>query len=551
MATSEKLFRDSRVQVGVLLLILLLTYFTNLGAADVGLMEARNFVTAREMAESGNWLIPTLNGEIRLAKPPLPTWITALSGMAAGDMHNVAALRFPAAVMACLMILFLFLLVRELVTDKLIPFLAAVVMAGSVAVFNAGHQGTWDIYCHSFMLGAIWLMVKGLRDRGANYGIFALSGLLLGCSFLSKGPVAFYAMLLPFLISYGYGSGWKSYKYKWAGMALAFSISMAVSIPWPLYISLVEPTALAGNVENESTAWINRHVQPLWYYWGFVAQAGVWTLFAAAALAGKYARKRTGQYANYTFLFLWVIITILLLSVIPEKKERYLLPVLAPLAVLIACYLRYLFESIGQGVKDKWGKWAMLVTTGALVVASCALPVLAYFFAFRTDHISAAQLMGISAVSLFLGLAVFRSAQKRLGLSFFLSAALLNSFVLALAAPIYQDGLHKEEDYKTLEDIRDAKELRGLPLFSVGDMSPVQVWEVGRRVQIVQVEGNSLHLPTPAVLPAAVFSRDVLKQAYCPDSTCSLKEIGSYQLSKENPEEVYHVYLVEPERHQL
>jgi 4-amino-4-deoxy-L-arabinose transferase-like glycosyltransferase len=35
--------------------------------------------TAREMVESGNWLIPTLGGVPRLQKPPLVYWLTAAS----------------------------------------------------------------------------------------------------------------------------------------------------------------------------------------------------------------------------------------------------------------------------------------------------------------------------------------------------------------------------------------------------------------------------------------------------------------------------------------
>ena len=42
-------------------------------------MEARNFQAAKEMIEDNNWLLPTLNGEPRYQKPPLPTWLTALS----------------------------------------------------------------------------------------------------------------------------------------------------------------------------------------------------------------------------------------------------------------------------------------------------------------------------------------------------------------------------------------------------------------------------------------------------------------------------------------
>lgn len=49
------------------------------------IMEARNMVTAREMVHDGNWLVPTMNGDLRLEKPPLPTWLTAVAEMISPD----------------------------------------------------------------------------------------------------------------------------------------------------------------------------------------------------------------------------------------------------------------------------------------------------------------------------------------------------------------------------------------------------------------------------------------------------------------------------------
>jgi 4-amino-4-deoxy-L-arabinose transferase-like glycosyltransferase len=132
-------------QLGLLFLVVILCLFLNPEAGDLSLMEARNFITAREMVSDGHWLLPTLNGQLRLAKPPLPTWITALTGLIIGNTDHIPALRFPAAIMAALLVLFTFLLARQLTADRLIPFLSAVVLATSLAFVKAGRQGTWDI----------------------------------------------------------------------------------------------------------------------------------------------------------------------------------------------------------------------------------------------------------------------------------------------------------------------------------------------------------------------------------------------------------------------
>src|SRR3954463_10669978 len=58
-----------------------------LGVASVSrTQEARVLEVAREMlgSETHNWLIPRVNGHIRLQKPPLAYWLTAVTYKALG-----------------------------------------------------------------------------------------------------------------------------------------------------------------------------------------------------------------------------------------------------------------------------------------------------------------------------------------------------------------------------------------------------------------------------------------------------------------------------------
>ena len=70
-------------------------------------MEARNLATAQEMVKNGNYLLPTMNGELRLEKPPLPTWIAA--GIENFSPDNLVAQRAAAGLSATMLIVFLFL----------------------------------------------------------------------------------------------------------------------------------------------------------------------------------------------------------------------------------------------------------------------------------------------------------------------------------------------------------------------------------------------------------------------------------------------------------
>lgn len=52
-----------------LILLIITTFFVHFSALPSDIMEERNLVTAREMADDGHWMIPTMNGELRLEKP--------------------------------------------------------------------------------------------------------------------------------------------------------------------------------------------------------------------------------------------------------------------------------------------------------------------------------------------------------------------------------------------------------------------------------------------------------------------------------------------------
>ena len=532
---------NRKIQVSWLLLLTCLTFFMRLNYGELHLMEARNFITAKEMIQNGNWLIPTMNGQLRLAKPPLPTWLTALSGLAAGNIENVAALRFPAACMAVLLVFFLYALASQLTSDKLIPFLSALVLSTSLLFVVVGRQGTWDIYCHSFMAGAIWLLVKGLKIPKINYWTFLLCGVLAGLSFLSKGPVSFYVLLLPFVAAYIICYGPLDFKNNARGLLTAFLACVLVSGAWPLYIYLNEPVSLTQNVSNESSAWLNRHVKPIWFYWGFVFQSGIWAILALATFVVPYAKPRIGRFGNYRFLISWVIITFLLLSVIPEKKERYLLPVLIPLALLTAHYLRYLSVSLPEKKFARWDLGLTVFTFMLIALITFAAPGVIYFFAFRQLLISGLSLSFITILFWTFTSLIIYYFLKRKFINLYILAALVNVSIMLTFIPLYQDILYPKVNYQSLRNTRNIKEVKTLPFYALYGLPLEHVWEVGKRVDTLQVINRQVK-PIPK-LPAAIFSPEPLAP-YFPDRNIQLKQMATFHYSREDPDKTLYLFLV-------
>ena len=194
-----------KVHIFLLVVFSLITFFANRAALPTDIMESRNIVTAREIVSDRCWLVPTMNGELRLEKPPLPTWVAA--GIEEVCPDNLAAQRTAAGVMGCVWTLYLFLLVRYISRRDDLAAATVLVFLTCYNVVLMGRSATWDIYCHAFMMGAIYYLTRALYDgtdekkQRRNWQWFALAGVFMGLSFLSKGPVSFYTLLLPYLIT--------------------------------------------------------------------------------------------------------------------------------------------------------------------------------------------------------------------------------------------------------------------------------------------------------------------------------------------------------------
>src|SRR5680860_99688 len=94
-----------------------LIFLSNLDALFVNIMEARNFITAREMLTHNNWIFTTMNELPRYEKPPLPTWLTAISAWLFG-IQNLFAYRLPAALSALMLVLIFYKLQLKLNIHK-------------------------------------------------------------------------------------------------------------------------------------------------------------------------------------------------------------------------------------------------------------------------------------------------------------------------------------------------------------------------------------------------------------------------------------------------
>lgn len=127
----------------VILLICIISFFINNRVVVPDIMEARNMVTAREMVHDGNWLVPTMNGDLRLEKPPLPTWLTAVAEMISPD--NLALQRAMAGFAAILLVAFFYLTAVQVMRNKRYAFISTILLCTCYNIILMGRTASWDI----------------------------------------------------------------------------------------------------------------------------------------------------------------------------------------------------------------------------------------------------------------------------------------------------------------------------------------------------------------------------------------------------------------------
>lgn len=147
--------------------------------------EAKNTQCAREMAERGDWVVPTFNDKLRTDKPPLHYFFMRLSYSIFGN--GAYGARFFSAIFGVLTVLLTFLLARSFIDEKTASYATFALLAslGFVAQF---HLAVPDPYLIFFITAALGCYLYYEQDYGRKYLYFAY--IAVGLGVLTKGPIA-------------------------------------------------------------------------------------------------------------------------------------------------------------------------------------------------------------------------------------------------------------------------------------------------------------------------------------------------------------------------
>jgi 4-amino-4-deoxy-L-arabinose transferase-like glycosyltransferase len=447
-------------------------YFLNLESLQLSLMEARNFVVAREMLTEGNWLLTTMNGLTRYEKPPMPPWMLTpfISTM---GLQDIIAYRLPTSIMASLGVFIMYFFVKDYSNDRRLALISALVLATSYYYIAIRFEAPSDTYTHVFMFAGVYCLYKYFSSVKIKVKYLVLAGLATGFSILSKGPVGPYALLLPFLPAFFLSSKYPHIKKKLKYIFIYLAIAAISGGSWYVYVRLADPSSFIEMARKETGNWSSYNVRPFYHYWSFFTQTGVWAIPALASLMYAYIKRKTSHKETYKFSWIWVIASLVLLSVIPEKKSRYVVPILIPLAISTAIYLKYIIENF-HDFKDTKRK---LVPYTSFILPGIAGLLFPFVILILNAEVKGSLIWYFITASLFTATGFFiiwNALRKKSGNAFILVVCLnVLAWGLGIKATEYTN---QNESYRLISDFDNSQ---ALPIYFYEKIEPEVIWEIG------------------------------------------------------------------------
>lgn len=324
-----------------LLLLAALTFFAGLGrGAITDSDEAFYAESSREMVASGDWLTPYYNYETRFQKPVLYYWLTSATYLVTGASELGA--RLWAALAGVGLVLVTAACGRRWY-DETTGLLAGAIVATNFGYFSIGRMALPDLPLTFCITLAIWAaFISTLESERSPRKFVILAALGLGLGFLMKGPVGLLIpaiVIVPVLMIERRSIGLNP-----ADMVLGFVIMLAVALPW--YVAMwmqhgneyLQSFFVGDNFERFATDRFN-DPRPWWFYLPVVAGGLLpWTPLALTWLGPitQFLRGRRGLHTIDLRLLMWAALPLIFYTLSVGKQPRYILPVLPPLALLLA-----------------------------------------------------------------------------------------------------------------------------------------------------------------------------------------------------------------------
>ncbi len=326
--------------LAVLVAVIVLVWFANLDARRlIRPDEGRYGEIAREMAATGDWVTPRLNGLKYFEKPPLQYWLTAAAFRVFGPDEWTA--RWWPATSGALCVLLVWFTGRRTLGRPAGDYAGLVCVSMLWTVAN-GHLNTLDMGLTFFLTGALCAFLIAEHpdtSRAARGWWVLLAWAACAGAVLSKGLVG---LVLPG----GAIAGYVLITRDWAMLRRirllpGLAILLVLCAPWFVAVSVANPEFpdfffVREHFQRYLTP-VHRRSEPWWFFLPLlVAGTLPWTLLAGRAVFDAARDERhSAEGRRRVLLLAWSAFVVLFFSASSSKLPSYILPVFPALAWLM------------------------------------------------------------------------------------------------------------------------------------------------------------------------------------------------------------------------
>ena len=346
--------------------------------------EGRYAQIPKEMVDGGSWVVPTLQGEPYLDKPPLMYWLVAISYELFGVSE--ASARLVPALCVHLTILAIYLLGRRSIGERG-AFWAALLLTVAPGFMGVARLLLLDGLLTLCVTTSVLCGFEAVRSGTLNRRWWMAAAVMSGLGFLTKGPISEVLLFPPLLLfawlqRHRQADGEALSLWKWAKAhlpdALLFAgIVVLVNLPWYVAMYFRQPEFLKYFFWEHNVMRFAKpfdHLEPVWYYvpiflGGFLPGMLLAIPYFRCLLFGgtDEAQHRSAAGGFWLLSGLWCLF---FFSLSGSKLPTYILPAFPPLCLALGEFV----------ARSRWDRAlyprAVIGTFAALLIAvnSIGLP---------------------------------------------------------------------------------------------------------------------------------------------------------------------------------
>ncbi|HEY1687097.1 MAG TPA: glycosyltransferase family 39 protein [Tepidisphaeraceae bacterium] len=471
-------------------------FIFHLGVGPLAGTEGHRAITAEQMLQNRNYLLPRLYGYPYPMKPPLTYWLIAGSEKAMGPSELVW--RLPSALSSALLAAGI-CAITAFWFDTLAGFVAGLAFIGTIALWSQNRSADVDAINHmGCILSALAVIAMGACQQKISAWMFVVALLGTAVSAMSKGPAG-----LPLILAAAIGPALANRNarlFKRPLFYLAIGLGILTVLIWYLAAtgSMDKTHSMSGADEARKRLIITSFAQipPVMELPLLILACGMpITLLIILPLL----RRFTGAFDNHHRWIIRALLPTFIVALVIQMISGMTNPRYAFLDVPILCPIAG--AAVYGGRKHYWprfSKSSMLTVLAIISVAYCAVSIVLIILGRKLGFHP--KLWTVPAViALLLALTILALKSERIKW-----AAIVVTLSICAAALTF--GLYKSAE----EKVRSAKSQSAALAHALDNRAPIITWNVlwsqpelfyyAHLHPIVQMPSVGSNLPSPAWL---------------------------------------------------